>query len=48
MSASLCAQASKTTGRTFSLTVEFEPVIEGRFAAIKQGFERIRAREPRH
>ncbi len=27
--------------------VEFEPVIEGRFAAIKQGFDRIRGREPR-
>jgi NAD(P)-dependent dehydrogenase (short-subunit alcohol dehydrogenase family) len=27
--------------------VEFEPLIEGRFAAIKQGFDRIRAREPR-
>jgi NAD(P)-dependent dehydrogenase (short-subunit alcohol dehydrogenase family) len=27
--------------------VEFQPVIESRFAAIKQGFDRIRAREPR-
>jgi len=27
--------------------VEFEPLIEGRFAAIKQGFDRIRGREPR-
>jgi NAD(P)-dependent dehydrogenase (short-subunit alcohol dehydrogenase family) len=27
--------------------VEFEPMIEGRFAAIKQGFDRIRGREPR-
>jgi NAD(P)-dependent dehydrogenase (short-subunit alcohol dehydrogenase family) len=27
--------------------LEFEPVIEGRFAAIKQGFDRIRGREPR-
>ena len=26
---------------------EFEPVIEARFAAIKQGFDRIRGREPR-
>ena len=28
--------------------LEFEPVIDGRFAAIKQGFDRIRGREPRH
>jgi NAD(P)-dependent dehydrogenase (short-subunit alcohol dehydrogenase family) len=27
--------------------LEFEPVIEGRFAAIKQGFDRIRGRDPR-
>jgi hypothetical protein len=27
---------------------EFEPVIHERFAAIKQGFDRIRGREPRH
>jgi len=27
---------------------EFEPVIHDRFAAIKQGFDRIRGREPRH
>ena len=27
---------------------EFEPMIEARFAAIKQGFDRIRGREPRH
>ncbi len=27
--------------------VEFEPAVEGRFAAIKQGFDRIRGREPR-
>jgi NAD(P)-dependent dehydrogenase (short-subunit alcohol dehydrogenase family) len=27
---------------------EFEPVIDNRFAAIKQGFDRIRGREPRH
>jgi NAD(P)-dependent dehydrogenase (short-subunit alcohol dehydrogenase family) len=27
---------------------EFEPFIEARFAAIKQGFDRIRGREPRH
>jgi len=27
--------------------VEFEPLIEARFAAIKQGFDRIRGREPR-
>ncbi len=27
--------------------VEFEPMIEARFAAIKQGFDRIREREPR-
>jgi len=27
---------------------EFEPLIDGRFAAIKQGFDRIRGREPRH
>ena len=27
---------------------EFEPSIDERFAAIKQGFDRIRAREPRH
>jgi NAD(P)-dependent dehydrogenase (short-subunit alcohol dehydrogenase family) len=27
--------------------MEFEPLIEGRFAAIKQGFDRIRGREPR-
>ena len=27
---------------------EFEPLIDERFAAIKQGFDRIRAREPRH
>ena len=27
--------------------VEFEPVVDGRFAAIKQGFDRIRGREPR-
>ena len=27
--------------------VEFEPMIEGRFAAIKQGFDRIRGRDPR-
>ncbi|HEX9167496.1 MAG TPA: SDR family NAD(P)-dependent oxidoreductase [Roseiarcus sp.] len=27
--------------------VEFEPLVEGRFAAIKQGFDRIRGREPR-
>jgi NAD(P)-dependent dehydrogenase (short-subunit alcohol dehydrogenase family) len=27
--------------------LEFEPVIEGRFAAIKEGFDRIRGREPR-
>ena len=26
---------------------EFEPLIEARFAAIKQGFDRIRGREPR-
>jgi NAD(P)-dependent dehydrogenase (short-subunit alcohol dehydrogenase family) len=28
--------------------VEFEPLIEARFAAIKQGFDRIRGREPAH
>ena len=28
--------------------VEFEPLIDARFAAIKQGFDRIRGREPRH
>jgi NAD(P)-dependent dehydrogenase (short-subunit alcohol dehydrogenase family) len=28
--------------------LEFEPMIESRFAAIKQGFDRIRGREPRH
>ena len=27
---------------------EFEPAIENRFAAIKQGFDRIRGRQPRH
>jgi NAD(P)-dependent dehydrogenase (short-subunit alcohol dehydrogenase family) len=27
--------------------IEFEPIIEARFAAIKQGFDRIRDREPR-
>jgi NAD(P)-dependent dehydrogenase (short-subunit alcohol dehydrogenase family) len=27
--------------------VEFEPMIEARFAAIKQGFDRIRSRDPR-
>lgn len=27
--------------------LEFEPQVEGRFAAIKQGFDRIRGREPR-
>ncbi len=27
---------------------EFEPLIDDRFAAIKQGFDRIRGREPRH
>ena len=27
---------------------EFEPVIDNRFAAIKQGFDRIRERKPRH
>jgi len=27
---------------------EFEPFIDARFAAIKQGFDRIRGREPRH
>ncbi len=27
---------------------EFEPLVDERFAAIKQGFERIRGREPRH
>jgi NAD(P)-dependent dehydrogenase (short-subunit alcohol dehydrogenase family) len=27
---------------------EFEPMIDARFAAIKQGFDRIRGREPRH
>jgi NAD(P)-dependent dehydrogenase (short-subunit alcohol dehydrogenase family) len=27
---------------------EFEPLIDGRFAAIKQGFNRVRGREPRH
>jgi NAD(P)-dependent dehydrogenase (short-subunit alcohol dehydrogenase family) len=27
---------------------EFEPAIEARFAAIKQGFDRIRGREPQH
>ena len=27
---------------------EFEPVIDNRFAAIKQGFDRIRGRKPRH
>jgi NAD(P)-dependent dehydrogenase (short-subunit alcohol dehydrogenase family) len=27
---------------------EFEPMIDERFAAIKQGFDRIRGREPRH
>jgi NAD(P)-dependent dehydrogenase (short-subunit alcohol dehydrogenase family) len=27
---------------------EFEPLIDARFAAIKQGFDRIRGREPRH
>ena len=26
---------------------EFEPIIEGRFAAIKAGFDRIRGRQPR-
>jgi hypothetical protein len=26
---------------------EFEPLIEARFEAIKQGFDRIRGREPR-
>jgi hypothetical protein len=27
---------------------EFEPLIDERFAEIKQGFDRIRGREPRH
>ena len=27
--------------------LEFEPLVEARFAAIKQGFDRIRGREPR-
>ena len=27
---------------------EFEPLIDGRFAAIKQGFDRVRGRRPRH
>jgi hypothetical protein len=27
---------------------EFEPLIDERFAAIKQGFDRIRGREPLH
>ena len=27
---------------------EFEPIIDNRFAAIKQGFDRIRERKPRH
>ena len=27
---------------------EFEPLVDDRFAAIKQGFDRIRGREPRH
>jgi hypothetical protein len=26
---------------------EFEPCVEARFAAIKQGFDRVRGREPR-
>jgi hypothetical protein len=28
--------------------LEFEPMVEARFAAIKQGFDRIRDRAPRH
>jgi len=28
--------------------IEFEPLVEARFAGIKQGFDRIRGREPRH
>jgi NAD(P)-dependent dehydrogenase (short-subunit alcohol dehydrogenase family) len=28
--------------------LEFEPLIEARFAAIKQGFDRLRGRNPRH
>jgi hypothetical protein len=27
---------------------EFEPAVKARFAAIEQGFDRIRDREPRH
>jgi hypothetical protein len=27
--------------------LEFEPMIEARFAAIKEGFDQIRGREPR-
>src|SRR6201988_421466 len=27
---------------------EFDPLIDGRFAAIKQGFDRVRGRQPRH
>jgi NAD(P)-dependent dehydrogenase (short-subunit alcohol dehydrogenase family) len=27
---------------------EFEPLIDDRFAVIKQGFDRIRGRQPRH
>ena len=40
------AKASKGTGHIFT-DLEFEPMIEARFAAIKQGFDHIRGRNPK-
>ena len=47
MSASWSAKASKRTGPTSSPTLEFEPLVDARFAAIKQGFDHIRGRKPK-
>jgi hypothetical protein len=43
LSQSLTGRASN---RNIFTDYEFEPLIDERFAAIKQGFDRIRGREP--
>jgi hypothetical protein len=48
MSANLCGEGIEQDWPYIFTDNEFESLVDERFATIKQGFDRIRGREPRH
>ena len=48
MSANWFAKAIENDWPYIFTDTEYEPIIDSRFAAIKQGFDRIRGRQPRY